>query len=77
MHINGRRVGQDLFTPGWTSYHNRLQYQTYDITKYLQEGKNAVGSFLGDGWFSGYIGWGDQRNYYGQSLALLHRLNDL
>lgn len=74
MHINGRRVGQELFTPGWTSYHNRLQYQTYDITRYLQQGKNAVGVYLGDGWFRGYIGWGDQRNYYGETLALLAQI---
>ena len=74
MHINGRRVGQELFTPGWTSYNNRLQYQTYDITRLLQQGENAVGVYLGDGWFRGYIGWGDQRNYYGEKLALLAQL---
>lgn len=74
MHINGMRVGQELFTPGWTSYNNRLQYQTYDITRYLRSGKNAVGVFLGDGWFRGYIGWGDQRNYYGEKLALLAQI---
>ena len=74
MHINGERVGQDLFTPGWTSYHHRLQYQTYDITGLLQEGNNAVGVYLGDGWFRGFIGWGDQRNYYGEKLALLAQI---
>jgi alpha-L-rhamnosidase len=70
MHINGRRVGQDLFTPGWTSYNQRLQYQTYDITGHLQEGENAVGVWLGDGWFRGFLGWGDQRNSYGEKLGL-------
>ncbi len=74
MHINGQRVGEELFTPGWTSYHNRLQYQTYDITGYLEEGQNAVGVYLGDGWFRGYMGWGDQRNYYGETLALLAQI---
>ncbi len=74
MHINGRRVGEELFSPGWTSYLNRLQYQTYDITGYLQEGENAVGVYLGDGWFRGYMGWGDQRNYYGETLALLAQI---
>ncbi len=74
MHLNGQRVGQELFSPGWTSYNKRLQYQTYDITPYLRPGKNAVGAFLGDGWFRGYIGWGDQRNYYGETLALLAQI---
>ena len=32
LEINGKRVGDQLFTPGWTSYHQRLQYQTYDVT---------------------------------------------
>jgi alpha-L-rhamnosidase len=74
MHINGRRAGQDLFTPGWTSYNNRLQYQTYDITRFLRPGRNCVGVFLGDGWYRGFIGWGDQRNYYGETLALLAQI---
>lgn len=74
MHINGKRVGHEMFTPGWTSYNKRLQYQTYDITRLLQSGRNAVGVFLGDGWFRGFIGWGDQRNYYGEKLALLAQI---
>ena len=32
LEINGRRVGDQLFTPGWTSYAKRLQYQTFDVT---------------------------------------------
>ena len=32
IHLNGKRVGEDRFAPGWTSYQERLQYQTYDIT---------------------------------------------
>ena len=30
--INGRRVGDDVLTPGWTSYWDRLSYQTYDVS---------------------------------------------
>lgn len=74
MKINGRKVGDQVFTPGWTSYHNRLQYQTYDITELLQSGGNAVGAILGDGWYRGYLAWGDQRNHYGTRLALLAKI---
>ncbi|MCK5906927.1 MAG: alpha-L-rhamnosidase N-terminal domain-containing protein, partial [Flavobacteriales bacterium] len=28
VFINGEKVSDDLFTPGWTSYKKRLQYQT-------------------------------------------------
>jgi alpha-L-rhamnosidase len=73
MHINGQRVGTELFTPGWTSYHNRLQYQTYDVTGFITQGNNAVGVYLGDGWFRGYMGRLN-RNNYGETLALLAQI---
>jgi len=71
MQLNGRRVGDQLFTPGWTSYNKRLQYQTYDIGNYLTKGQNAVTVTLGDGWYRGFLGWRDKRNNYGEKLALL------
>jgi alpha-L-rhamnosidase len=69
--INGKRVGNEEFTPGWTSYHNRIQYQTYDIASYLQKGDNAIGIILGDGWYRGNIGWVGNRNEYGSRLAAI------
>jgi alpha-L-rhamnosidase len=74
LELNGRRVGDQVFTPGWTSYNNRLQYQTYDVTAHLQRGENVVGATLGDGWYRGYMGWGEARNLYGDRLALLCEL---
>ncbi|MBS3775510.1 MAG: family 78 glycoside hydrolase catalytic domain [Bacteroidales bacterium] len=74
FHINGEKVGDQVFTPGWTSYNHRLPYQTYDVTSRLQKGTNAIGAILGDGWYRGYLGWGDQRNVYGNKLALLVQL---
>ncbi len=71
MELNGERVGDQMLSPGWTSYHNRLQYQTYDITRLLKAGENAIGVQVGDGWFRGYMGFGNQRNFYGERLALL------
>jgi alpha-L-rhamnosidase len=71
FHINGNKVGDQLFTPGWTSYNKRLQYQTYDVTKYFQTGKNAIGVILGEGWYRGRLAWAKHRNIYGDELALL------
>jgi len=73
LFLNGKKVGKDLFTPGWTSYHNRLQYQTYDVTSMLQT-NNAIGAMVGDGWYRGYLGWKGGRSYYGDQLALLAQL---
>ena len=68
-YINGQKIGDAYFTPGWTSYNKRLQYQTYDVTKLLQQGTNAVGAMLGSGWYRGKLAWGDEK--YGKTLALL------
>jgi len=74
LFLNGKKVSPDLFTPGWTSYKKRLQYQTYDITSMLHA-RNTVGAILGDGWFRGKIGWSSQDGYYGTQLALLVQLH--
>jgi alpha-L-rhamnosidase len=71
MYLNGKRVGDQLFTPGWTSYNKRLQYQTYDVTPLLKAGANAVGVQLGNGWYRGDLAWEGRRNIYGDRLALL------
>jgi alpha-L-rhamnosidase len=57
LWLNGKVVGDDLMTPGWTVYARRIQYQTYDVTKMLKEGENALGAMLGRGWYSGQLGW--------------------
>lgn len=74
MSLNGKRVGDEYFTPGWTSYDFRYQYQTYDVTSSLKGGANCLAAMLGDGWFRGRMAWGDKRNSYGKKLALLAQL---
>jgi alpha-L-rhamnosidase len=74
MKINGQKVGDQVFTPGWTSYNERLQYQTYDVTELLQSGENAVVATLGDGWYRGYLAWGDARNHDGKTLRVLAQI---
>src|SRR3954453_9974900 len=73
--INGKRVGDAYLTPGWTSYNKRLQYQTYDVTNLLNQGNNAVGVMLGNGWYRGYLAWGGNKNIWGKDLALLFQLD--
>jgi alpha-L-rhamnosidase len=72
--LNGKRIGNAVLTPGWTSYHKRLQYQAYDVTQLIHPGKNAIGAMLGSGWYRGYIGFEGQHNYYGTDIALLLQL---
>ncbi|HEX9484320.1 MAG TPA: glycoside hydrolase family 78 protein [Gemmatimonadaceae bacterium] len=74
MEINGRRVGDQVLAPGWTSYDKRLQYQTYDVTDLVKRGRNAVGVTLGDGWYRGRLAWETRRNTYGKQVALLAQI---
>lgn len=64
FHLDGKKVGDAYFTPGWTDYSRRIQYQTYDVTAQLQEGPHAIGLILGDGWYCGNVCWFG-RNLYG------------
>ena len=74
LHINGQRVGQDYFTPGWTDYNKRVYYQTYDVTNLLKSGDNAIGAILADGWYAGYVGFGKKREHYGSKPRLFVQL---
>ena len=75
LHLNGQRVSDEYFTPGWTDYKKRVYYRAYDVTKQLQQGKNAWGAVLADGWYSGYIGWGRARDHYGKNPRFLGQLH--
>jgi alpha-L-rhamnosidase len=75
LYLNGERVGDDLLAPGWTSYHKRLQYQTYDVKKDLQAGANAIGIMLADGWYKGNLVRENNRNIYGDKRAAYFQLH--
>ncbi len=73
--INGRRVGDEVLAPGWTSYHHRLRYQTFDVTDLVTEGDNVLGATLADGWYRGRLGFGGGRAaQYGDRLGLIAQL---
>ncbi|MBN1844362.1 MAG: alpha-L-rhamnosidase N-terminal domain-containing protein, partial [Sedimentisphaerales bacterium] len=74
LHLNGRRIGADYFTPGWTDYKKRVYYQAYDVTDALEKGDNALGAVLADGWYAGYVGFGRQRDHYGDAPRLMVQL---
>jgi alpha-L-rhamnosidase len=61
--LNGTVVGDLVFAPGWTDYHHRLQYHTYDVAALLRPGTNCAGALLGDGWYCGHVGWNDRQHY--------------
>lgn len=68
--INGRPIGEDVFTPGWTDYRIRRYFHTYNVSGHLTPGTNAIGIILGDGWYSGHVGLGHRQLYGPYPLAL-------
>ena len=71
LHLNGQRIGDDYFSPGWTDYSKRIQYQVHDVTDLLKPGDNAIGAMLASGWYCGHAGpfhriWGKQPRFLSQ-----------
>jgi alpha-L-rhamnosidase len=74
LYIDGQRVSDERFAPGWTDYTKRVHYRAYEVAKLLKTGTNALGAILADGWYSGYIGWGQIRDHYGKKPRLRAQL---
>jgi alpha-L-rhamnosidase len=50
-HLNGARVGDAYFQPGWADYRQRAHYRAHDVTGQIKPGANALGFVLADGWY--------------------------
>ncbi|MEU6536952.1 family 78 glycoside hydrolase catalytic domain [Streptomyces sp. NPDC047000] len=61
--LNGVRVGADVLAPGWTDYAKRLQYKVFDVTDQVRQGTNVLAARLGNGWYSGSLGFAGSRHY--------------
>lgn len=81
LRLNGSKVGDDYFAPGWTDYNKRLYYQRYDITEHINEGENVIGAIIADGWYAGYIGYGlfvrldKVREFYGVNPSFMGQIH--
>jgi alpha-L-rhamnosidase len=51
LYLNGRKTGDHVLSPGLTDYEKHVLYVTYDVTREIQAGRNAVGLMLGNGRF--------------------------
>jgi alpha-L-rhamnosidase len=83
FHLNGQRVGDAWFEPGWADYHRRVHYRTHDVTALVRTGENCLGAVVAEGWYAGYVGYGllvgygpnkAGRYFYGKTPALLAQL---
>ena len=66
LYLNGAKIGDQVLAPGLTEYNKRAFYMTFDVAKYLQQNKNAVGVVLGNGrFFAPRTGGVDKIRSYG------------
>ncbi|MCM1951418.1 glycoside hydrolase family 78 protein, partial [Streptomyces sp. G2] len=62
--LNGRRLGDEVLAPGWTSYTHRVIVSSTDVTDLLVVGENVLGAIVGAGWAAGRLGWDGRRGVY-------------
>jgi alpha-L-rhamnosidase len=75
MYINGKRVGDDYFNPGSSSYGSTIYYSTYDVSDYVTKGGNAIGAVLAPGWWSDCMSYNPENyNFWGDKQSLLSKL---
>ena len=75
VFLNEKRISKEYFNPGLTQYNKNHMYQTFDITSALNKGQNAIGAWLGEGWWSGSITYnGENWNYFGDRQSLLAKI---
>jgi alpha-L-rhamnosidase len=72
--INGVPVGEDVLSPGWSSYEWRLRYRSYDVTSLLGP-TTVIGVSLGNGWYRGRLAWHGMSNLYGSELGFFGQLD--
>ena len=74
VFLNGTRVGDDHYNPGLTQYNVTHLYQTYDVTALVRPGSNAIGAWLGEGWWSGLLSFGAIWNHFGDRQSFRAKL---
>ncbi len=70
LYLNGVKVGDHVLSPGLTDYDKHVLYETFDVTRYLTAGPNAVGLMLGNGRYYAPRGQDGTRNF-GYPKAIL------
>lgn len=75
LQINGKQVSENRLTPGWSDFHSRVNYNSYDVTSILNlSSEHIINLILADGYYSGYCGWEKGRGYYGKFPAVKFQL---
>ncbi|MBQ6888186.1 MAG: family 78 glycoside hydrolase catalytic domain [Lachnospiraceae bacterium] len=75
-YLGQDKIGKEYLLPGYHSYDLLNQYQTFDVTKKLEEGEHTLSFILGEGWYKGRFAFeGGYENLYGDRKMLTAMLN--
>lgn len=73
IEINGNKAGDEVFIPGLSDYDRTVYSRAFHVEDFLNEGSNAIGIILADGWYAGYIGL-NAREWYGSRPRVILQL---
>ena len=76
VYVNGQRMGDQVLDPGQTTYDVRAFYVTHDVTAAVKSGDNAVGIYLGNGFYGQNIGFSSKGLCYGPPVLLARLVVD-
>ncbi|MFT3705234.1 MAG: family 78 glycoside hydrolase catalytic domain [Agriterribacter sp.] len=51
-YLNGKKIGDHVLDPGFTTYRKQVLYVVHDITALAISGENVAGIMLGSGWWN-------------------------
>ncbi|MCD8391267.1 MAG: glycoside hydrolase family 78 protein [Firmicutes bacterium] len=71
-YINGSKVGDEYFAPGFSDYRRRIYYQTNEVD--LKLGVNSIGATVTKGYYSGFVGYSGAE-IYGKQSSFIARLD--
>ena len=76
IYVNGERVTNDYFYPGFTQYNKTHLYHLFDLKPYLHSGDNEILISLGEGWWSGSATYTTENwNFFGDRQSFLAEIN--
>ena len=73
VELNGKKLGDRYFAPGFTSYKSYLQYQTYDVTPFMT-GHDTLTATVAGGWAVGSFVFTRKNRVTADRQALLAEL---
>lgn len=73
--LNQKKIGNEYLTPNCNDYNQKIQYQTYDITGFLNRGGNEIVITLGNGWYKGRLGYEGVVSYYGNKFMAIAEIH--